>query len=196
MEENKKNYYRFLVIIVFLIAVILLIVLIYSKVADSPIITGSLSTKITPSPAPTRMTFGSMTLKTEDDKNRHPITDYLRLVVVADSSDIDVVGYDCLLGLDKKYFEIIQTESDLVDFNLFKTETDDKLTITGTKKLDAASTNKLAASKIITFTIKPLKTGKFSLGLLPESGKEKTQFVDTQSKVYYPKLNNIEIEIF
>jgi len=191
-----KHHYRFLIIIIFLIIAVFTAILIYTKAANSPIITGSLSTKIESSPAPVETTFGSMTLKSEDGASRHSVTDYLRFAVIVDSSDIDVVGYDCLIGFDEKSFEVIQAESDLTDFNLFKTKGDNRLTITGIKKLNVTTANKLNNNKIITLTLKPLKTGKFNFSLLPEAGKEKTQFVDTQSKVYYPKLNNIEIEIY
>ena len=193
---NNNHHYRFLIISVFLVLAILTSILIYTKVVNSPIITGSLMTKVSPTKALVKPTFGSLTIKNSDEITRHPVTDYLKLNILADSSQVDVVGYDCLVSFDTTAFEIIQADSDLADFSLFKTKGENKLTITGIKKLNASGTNKLSNNKIVTLTLKPLKTGKFSFKLISEIGKEKSQLVDTGSNVYYPKLNNIEIEIY
>lgn len=192
-----NNYhYRFLIIIIFLVLAVLTSVLIYTKAINSPIITGSLMTKASSSPTPVKPTFGSLTIKNSDDTTRHPVTDYLKLDILADTNQIDVVGYDLIIKFDTESFEVIQVDSVLSDFSLFKMKGGNKLTITGTKKLDATGTNLLTNKKIVTLTLKPQKTGKFNFQLLSDFGKEKTQLVDTGSNVYYPKLNNIEIEIY
>jgi len=206
MLDNKyimninNNYYRFLIIIVFLILAILISILVYSKIINTPIITGSLTTKIEDTLTPTKPvlkpTFGSMTIKTADGKVRYPVTDYLKFEVMASSQQRDIVGYDVLIGLEGGAFEIIKVESDLANFNLFKMEKENRLTITGAKKLNATAESLFLETKVLTLTLKPLKSGKFSFKLLSEIGKEKTQLVDTGSNVYFPKVNNIEIEIY
>ncbi len=191
---NHSHHYRFLIIIIFFVLAILTSVLIYSKAINSPIITGSLMTKVQKTPTPAKPTFGTLTIKNSDDTTRHPVTDYLKLDIFADANQIDVVGYDIIIKFDTKSLEVIQIDSVLSDFNLFKMKGENKLTITATKKLDATGTNLLTNKKIVTLTLKPQKTGKFNFQLLSDFGREKTQLVDTGSNVYYPKLNNIEIE--
>ena len=185
---NNNHPYRFLIIIIFLVLAVLTSVLIYTKAINSPIITGSLTT--------VRPTFGSITIKNSEDTKRHPITDYLKLEILVDSNQVDVVGYDFIIKFDTKAFDVIQVDSILSDFSLFKISKENTLTITGTKKLDATETNLLTNNTIVTLTLKPQKTGKFDFQLLSDLGKEKTQLVDTGSNVYYPKVNNIEIEIY
>jgi len=127
---------------------------------------------------------------------RQPITDLVKLEVWADSNETDVVGYDLILNFDTQAFKLVGVNSVQADFSLFKIEKEGALIITGTKKLDISQKTLFTNQKIIVLTLKPQKTGKFSFEILSSLGKEKTQLVDSSSKIYYPKVNRIEIEIY
>jgi hypothetical protein len=194
---NSNHHFRFLITIVFLVFVSLILILIYSKFFSSPIITGTPMTAVSVTPKKTeKATFGQVMLKNSLGTTRQPITDLVKLEILADSNGADVVGYDLILNFDTQAFKVVGVESAQADFSLFKTEKENSLIITGTKKLNANQKTSLTNQKIIVLTLKPQKTGKFSFEILSSLGKEKTQLVDSLSKIYYPKVNQIEIAIY
>lgn len=197
--ENQANthHYRLLMIVVFLIFAGFLAFLTISKLENKSSLVGGLITKIQPTPTPSvTITGGSLSMRIVGDNKRHPLADYLILELRADSQAIDVVGYDILLGYDTQAFELIQADSQIADFQIYKNSSPGKLTLTGAKKISSSNSNLWSGQKIVELILRPQKTGSFTFNILGQAGKEKTQLVDTQSKVYYPKLDQVQVEIF
>jgi hypothetical protein len=194
---NNNHHFRLLITIVFLVFISLILILVYSKFFSSPIITGTSMTTVNVTPKKTeKATFGQVILKNSLEVTRQPITDLVKLEIWADSNESDVVGYDLILNFDNQAFKVVEVDSAQADFSLFKTEKENGLIITGTKKINVNQKTSLTNQKIIVLTLKPQKTGKFNFEILSSLGKEKTQLVDSLSKIYYPKVNQIEIVIY
>lgn len=197
MNNQNNSHFRLLIIIVFFVFACLLALLVFSKIKTEPKFFGGLKTKIKLIPTPTiQIMGGAFTISAVGEEKKHPLTDYLILEVAVDSQNINVVGYDVVVKYNTDAFELIQAESFIADFQIYKIKSSDKLTVTGAKKLSAITTNIWSGEKIIKLTFKPKSAGKFKFSLLSQSGREKTQLVDSQSKIYYPKTGQVEVEIY
>lgn len=198
-NQNKVNNhpYRLLIIIVFLIFAGILLFLVINKFRnDTSRFYGAVDkAKITPQGAPL-VTTGALSISISGGGAKHPLTDYVILEIGADSPSIDVAGYDLLLNYDSQAFELIQAESLTSDFQVYQIKSPGKLVLTGAKKIAATKTNIWSGEKIVKLVFKPIKVGKYSFRIINQLNKEKTQFVDVQSKIYYPKTGQTEVEIY
>jgi hypothetical protein len=50
-------------------------------------------------------------------------------------------------------------------------------------------------SELVEINFKPLKTGQFDFSIIESKGNEKTQMVDTDSKIIYPKASSLMVEV-
>ena len=195
--KTNKHSFRILIIVVFIILVGLVVILINQTVKTKPEMFGGLTTKI--SQAPTLVphpTKGQLLIKVEDSQAKHPITDYLIFEITAGSEGADIAGYDIILDYDDQAFELVQADSVLPGFQLFKLDSDGMLILTGAKKINDQSSHIWAGESILKLTFKPIKTGRYQFRILSGSGKEKTQFVDTQTQITYPTASDTSVEIY
>lgn len=194
IHENKQSKLIILVV-VFIMAVGIVFLLIRSAKERSKT-PGGVSSEVTiPSLVPVPKS-GKISLRIVGGEIRHAIGDYLTLEVAADSEGADIAGYDIIFQYDKKAFELVSSESQIADFQLYKFIAPGLLTITGAKRLSSANSNIWTGQNIVKITLKPLRVGKFGFSLLPTAGHDKTQMVDSQTKVHQPELNQVSVNIY
>ncbi len=113
----------------------------------------------------------------------------------ANSNGVEIVGFDALIGYDKTAFDLISVKSLIPDFKLYQFSKEDYLAITSTKSVSSQVKSPLNGG-VVELVFKAKKVGNFNFFVKSTSGKEKTKFVDSQTQVIYPKLNDFALAIY
>jgi len=153
--------------------------------------------EIVPTPTTVELVHrGQLSLKPYDNLLRKKLGEEIIFNLTADSSGIDVVGYDVLINYKSADINLLSLTSTIPSFSVYKNQQGDKLAITGIKKLSSTESNILKGEKIISLSLKPNKKGKFTIGLMERANKETTKFVNEKTKIFYPVLNSVTIEVY
>ena len=193
MNTNNKIYTYLLVIFfaVFVGTSIFLILNNKKPLSEKETIT---TTMIIPTVKPTQgllnlKLFGNEKISLSGDKE-------LKIDLVADSNEKNIVGYDLVLSYDPLAFDFVKATSNLADFKIYSYKRDGYLSFLATKTLQSQTPSVFTQTKIASLVFKPIKAGKFSFSLKPLMGKDKTDLVTDKTEVINPKLNELEIEVF
>ena len=165
------------------------------KIFPSPTI--SLSTPIpTKKRSPLRGEKGgkvtlSATKKSVSLTKREKIT----VIARVDSDKRDVVGFDLIFKFDKEGLNLDKIISLSPDFKLFKKTLPDGEIITGIKKIDRKGKIILNDNQLIELTFIPKKQGFYTIAVAPADKIGKTQFVDYETKIIYPKIDSLRVTV-
>ncbi len=192
----KKNQYRryifWLVAAVLTLAAGLLDLTGYRHRQDKRLQQQSVVDKIEVTPSNQILTAGELTLYQQKyDQLRRQLT----VVVVAEAPVINVVAYDLLIQFDPANLIVDSVTSSLPEFDLFQFRRDFGLIVTAVKKPTVDKQTYFSKTQLIQLNFKIIKSGRYDIKLVSRIGKEKTQLVDSQTKVYYPKINQLVINI-
>ena len=134
-------------------------------------------------------------LTIKDSLIRSAVGKPVSLIIVADSNKNNISGFDFLVSYDKTAFTFEKAMSLNDSFNLLTLKGADKLTLTGSKKFQINQQVIFENSQLVELIFTPIRSGQFTFSLLPSSGKEKSQMVDINSVIIYPRLNNLTVEV-
>lgn len=199
MDEPKfdNHYFRLLIIIVFIVFAGFLAFLIFNQKNRNPAPFADSVTETRPTATPTiPVSGGALSMTVFGDSQKHSLAENLLIEIKADLPNIDVVSYDIILSYHNDAFNLVEVKSAQPSFEIYKTSLPDHLSLTGVKKIGETGQNFWSGEKIIRLIFQPKKTGHFTFKILGQTGKEKTQFIDTKSEVYYPLTDQFEVEIF
>ncbi len=107
----------------------------------------------------------------------------------------DVTGYDILFSYDRDQFELVSVTSALSQYQVYQYERGSYITITGIKKLEENNPIVFDQTKLVKIEMRAKKEGAGTISILSESGKEKTQFVDSQVNPYVPQSGKLIVEM-
>lgn len=139
---------------------------------------------------------GYFSAKIVGENNKFSLNDEIEILIIGQTENINVSAFDIIFNYQKENFDLISETELIKDFDLIKLEKGNSLIIRGVKKPGVDKKISFTEEKIISLRLKPKKKGSFEFGILPYLEKEKTQFIDNQSKIYYPKTSKISIEIY
>jgi len=139
---------------------------------------------------------GSMMLSTSDNVDRKPIGTNFSVDLWVDSNGKDITGYDAVVSYDKTKLDLVSAASDVPDVTLYKRDTATSLVITGVKTLASTATHVWVKTKIATLVFHPKIKGNFTLSVAPSDGRSLTKMVNVASKVLYPMVSSLAVEIF
>lgn len=127
------------------------------------------------------------------DSNQYTtVNSSIELIVVADSKNYPIVGYDLDIKYDKnflKFEKAINSSSDF--FDLFSSEKDDSLVITGIKKLTSKETIYLEKKAMVSLQFKTLKRGKTEIFLIrKDHNKNDSNLITENNEDILDKTNN------
>jgi len=114
---------------------------------------------------------------------------------LADSNGKAVVGYDLILQYDPAALEITSATSLLPDFTVYPIKSADHYSVTATKKITSEDPSIFNQAGVLNLIVTPKKSGSQSLRLVSNLGNEKTQMVDETTKVIYPAVSEITLEV-
>src|SRR3989338_9028727 len=129
------------------------------------------------------------------DKGRYKTGKPFTIQIIGNSIGRAIVGYDMILEFDSSSLEIAQIASAHEDFQIFTYKNPGQEIITGTK-YPSSSTKTFFEGEILTLTVIPQKKGILTLSLVSERGKEKTQWVDGETNIIYPRVGYITLDIY
>ena len=139
---------------------------------------------------------GSVSLATKDDVTRVAVGTPITLYLVATSENEDVVGYDALLKYDKNGFTFNTVTSLLPEFEIFKNDGPDHLSVTATQPPKQNTRTILDNSKILEYTFTAKEKGDYTFSLVAAAGRETTKFVNTQTALVVPSTAPVSIEVY
>lgn len=144
----------------------------------------------TVAPIPTEGVF-SLTAGQSAVAVNMPVT----VILQADSNGKAVVGYDLILQYDPAGLEITGATSLLPDFTVYPIKSADHYSVTATKKIASKDPSVFSETAVLQLVVTPKKTGNHTLQLISTLGNEKTQMVDETTKVIYPAVSEITLEV-
>ncbi len=118
-----------------------------------------------------------------------------KLYINGTSGNRDVTAYDFLLVYDPTMLEIQTVTSALPDYEIFKFDRGDHMTITGIKDFKKREPVMFTGSNILEIVVKAKRQGSTVFSLQPDIGQEKTQIVDAEVKVIEPQIGSIQLTI-
>lgn len=142
------------------------------------------------SPMPTEGMFSLTTSQSIMAVNT-PVT----VTLEANSNGKAIVGYDLVLQYDPDSIEITSATSLLPDFTVYPIKSADHYSITATKKITSEDPSIFSQMGILNLIVTPKKSGSLNLGLVSSLGNEKTQMVDETTKVIYPEVGEITLQV-
>lgn len=140
-------------------------------------------------------TTGYFNLETIN-KNRFSLNEEVEILLTAETENIKITAFDILINYPEKDFDLISDTFLGDDFTLFKFKKNNQITLTAVKKPNIDKEIVFSGQKIISLKFKPKLKGSFEFSIVNLASKERTQFVDQNSQVYYPKTNKLTVEIY
>lgn len=125
----------------------------------------------------------------------HTVGQEFTIQILANSQGADIYGYDLLFPYDKEAIEIVSVTSTVQAFQISPHDRDTYYSVTGIKSLNETGVTAFDNTAILEITLKGLKAGTYYFEVLPELGKETSQFVDKDMKVVQPQIAPIKLEI-
>lgn len=111
------------------------------------------------------------------------------------SDNRDITGYDMLIAYDPTALEIVSAKSVMEDYEIFKFDRGDHLTITGIKNFQKREPVTFDGGNLVELVVKAKKQGPTVVSLNNTMGQEKTQLVDFEVKVIEPQIGSLQLEI-
>lgn len=138
---------------------------------------------------------GGLVLKLTDGLTKKTLGQSFIVDVILNAPNGQITSYDLVLNFDKKLVELIQTTPAMAGFSFVPIDQVDGVVITAFKTPGSKFMNNTDEVKLLTLTFQTKAKGSATISIIKEKEKKTTKFVDNQSKVYYPEVNQLEMEI-
>ena len=192
--NTPQPFLKIFLISLIVVFAILLFVLYNSQRQKGMEESSKVSTSQSPSSAPTTVpTEGSFFLAA--DQTSVTLNTPVTVVLKADSNGKSIVGYDLVLQYDPSSLEVASASSMLPDFTVYHLKSADHYSLTATKKIASTDPSVFNQTEVLKLVVTPKKAGSLTLNLVAALGNEKTQMVDGTTKVIYPAVNEITLEV-
>lgn len=197
-QNFKKNYLLVLIIICSFIFLLFLGILILSKNnLKKELSTTNQSEIVTSYPriSPSQEAKKFLKLTLSSLQKTFSLNDQINIEVYADSEGKNITGYDLVISYDPQVLKFINANSTLDDFSLYSFKKTGYVALTASKKLSSNNQTIFSSTRIANLSFKAIKSGKHTILLEKNLGKEQTQMIDDQTNIYIPSLNQLEIEV-
>lgn len=121
--------------------------------------------------------------------------DTVTLYVDASSGTADITGFDVLINMDKEYFELVDVTSELPNFQIFKFNNENHVSVTGIKDIEDQGQSIFENARLLKLTLKPKKSGTSTVSIVPAFDKEVTQLVDVNVQVVKPQAGSEQVTV-
>ncbi len=130
-----------------------------------------------------------------ENGNQLAVGETKKIYVKGNSGDRDITGYDMLISYDTSKIEIQSVNSALEDYEIFKFDRGNHMTITGIKNFQRREPFMFDGETILEIVVKAKQPGTTVVSLDKAEGQEKTQLVDAEVMVIEPQIGSIELVI-
>lgn len=199
VEQPKENHLPY--VLIFLALIIVLIVpflFIFLKDKINRPAPQSNSTKVsvsTPTPIVVHKKKGGLSLNVSGGSIKKTVGSDFTVDVVLDSPQAQITSFDMIFKFDKNKLEMINSQTTLAGFSLVSIEDTEGIVITAFKSPSSTVLHNLDQVSLLNLGFRAKEKGKTIMAVVKEKDKRTTKFVDGTSRVFYPEVDNIEIEI-
>lgn len=106
--------------------------------------------------------------------------------IIGDSQGKPVVSYDIVVAYDPAQYTFTSAVSQDPQFQVFTVKDPGMIILTGTRKIGSSAATVWNGSPIASLVFTPKQASVQPISLVSQRGREKTQFVSTNSLAYYP----------
>lgn len=195
-SKNNLKYAYVGVLLLFLLVLVILNVIKQNKakqaITESAPVVSIQKETVTPT---VNLVKSFFSLRIANNLTSFSQNDNIILKIVADSDNKEIVGYDVLVAYDTSAFDLVSVSSLLPSFRVYKFAKENHLSLTGTKVIGTTTSAIFKDTALAEVVLKPKKTGNFTFTLKPTINQEKTQMVDNQTKIIYPRLNEVALKV-
>ncbi|MBI3620271.1 hypothetical protein HY214_03975 [Candidatus Roizmanbacteria bacterium] len=205
MDNNTswiKTHAKMLWLFAFVVLLgIVPLILIIMKGKNAPVTTTNNNTRRylappTPTPTPLPLNAGySFEPKTEFGKTQFALTDTVSVIIVGDSSQKNVTGFDIVLAYDPTVVSFVSVQSVDAHFKVIAIPGPKKIVFTAVRNLGSAASPLLGDRPLLKVAFKPLRKGSVVFAVVKKDGSDVTEIVDGTSKVEATKVSAKTVEI-
>ncbi len=192
-QGPKKNYRVSLLVVLVLIALVEFVLLMNKNTVPGAV-TDSQQQNMKERKMEEVQKAGSFTVSTGSQKQfvvGQPVT----VTITASSDKHSVVGFDAVMLFDASALTYRSVSSDLKGFTVVGSVRKGYLELTSAKDPAAEIVPVLNDTKVATVTFTPTKAGQYKLSLLDAIDQSSTKFVDSETVMYQPQLNEVSITV-
>lgn len=198
MENNNNKNKIFLYLLVVFFAVFVgsgIFLLMNNKKTtnnEQAISTSTVQQKniVTPTFTPTK---GFINLKNNSTLNsvKNPVD----LSLMIDSDGENITALDTVISYDPISFDFVKADSIDSNFKVYSYKKDNRLTLTIVKINQNNLSSVFKGEAMVNLIFQPKVKGNFTFTILPSFDKEATKFVNSETEIIHPSLNEIKITV-
>ncbi len=144
-------------------------------------------------PTPVILTEGSFNIA-QEIKAEVTTDSTKEIEIVANSNQKSIVAYDLVITYEPNSLEVLSAESLLPDFKVYPLEKKEYFVLTGVKDIESKSPTVLTDTSIVKLKLLPKRNSTISVKIVESFGKEKSQMVDSESKILRPQVAEFKLE--
>lgn len=192
-QGPKKNY-RFSLLVVLVVIALVEFVLLMNKSAVPGAVTDSQQQNVQEKQREEVQKAGSFTISTGSQRQfavGQPVT----VTLTANSAKHSVVGFDAVMLFDSSALTYRSVTSNLKGFSIVGSVRKGYLELTSAKDPATEVVPVLSDTEVATITFVPTKAGEYKLTLLDAIEQSSTKFVDSETVMYQPQVNEVVITV-
>lgn len=192
-QGPKKNY-RFSLLVVLVVIALVEFVLLMNKSAVPGAVTDSQQQNVQEKQREEVQKAGSFTISTGSQRQfavGQPVT----VTLTANSAKHSVVGFDAVMLFDSSALTYRSVTSNLKGFSIVGSVRKGYLELTSAKDPATEVVPVLSDTEVATITFVPTKAGEYKLTLLDAIEQSSTKFVDSETMMYQPQVNEVVITV-
>lgn len=192
-QGPKKNY-RFSLLVVLVVIALVEFVLLMNKSALPGAVTDSQQQNVQEKQREEVQKAGSFTISTGSQR-QFAVGEPVTVTLTANSAKHSVVGFDAVMLFDSSALTYRSVTSNLKGFSIVGSVRKGYLELTSAKDPATEVVPVLSDTEVATITFVPTKAGEYKLTLLDAIEQSSTKFVDSETMMYQPQVNEVVITV-
>ncbi len=192
-QGPKKNY-RFSLLVVLVVIALVEFVLLMNKSAVPGAVTDSQQQNVQEKQREEVQKAGSFTISTGSQR-QFAVGEPVTVTLTANSAKHSVVGFDAVMLFDSSALTYRSVTSNLKGFSIVGSVRKGYLELTSAKDPATEVVPVLSDTEVATITFVPTKAGEYKLTLLDAIEQSSTKFVDSETMMYQPQVNEVVITV-
>ncbi len=192
--ENNISKQKIFIFVVFVLILMTVFLIIANQLKKNQALNQTNKTEVSPTTIVNETSTGGLELILKESDNPK-LGQAFSVVILANSDNKNITGFDALVGYDKTALEFVKATEIKEDFKVLAFNNSDWITINGSRKIQYNQPVVFNNTELVEISFKPLKTGQVDLDIIENKGSEKTQMVDVDSKIIYPRASSLTVEV-
>lgn len=196
VKENHTPYALIFIALIIVLAAPFIFIFFRSKLNQvAPQLNSTKVSEPTPTPTVIRKKKGGLTLNISGGSVKKTVGSEFTVETILNSPQSQITSFDMVFKFDKSKVELVGSQTTLEGFSLVSIEDTEGIVITAFKSPSSTILHDLDQIGLVNLIFRAKEKGKTVISIVKEKEKRTTKFVDSNSKVFYPETDEIEIEI-